>query len=194
MTRTLTSRRLRTVIGRSLAPALLVMAAVAAPGLAQTAPGKAAPAPQALITLEKGGQITLELFPADAPRHVENFTKLARQGFYDGQRFHRVEDWVVQAGDPQSKTLSPGNARVGTGGPGYTIKAEFNRRPHERGALGMARGDDPDSAGSQFYITLKPARGLDGQYTVFGRVVKGMELADRLQVGDRIRTVRIVGP
>ncbi len=182
------------MIGRSLAPALLVMAAVAAPGFAQTASGTAAPALQAVITLEKGGQIRLELFPADAPRHVENFVKLARQGFYDGQRFHRVEDWVVQAGDPQSKTLPMDDERVGTGGAGYTLKAEFNKRPHERGVLGMARGDDPDSASSQFYITLKPARGLDGQYTVFGRVVKGMELVDRLQVGDRIRTVRIVGP
>ena len=173
--------------------AVLLLVAAASPGLAQTAPPKASPAPQAVITLDTGGQITLELFPADAPRHVENFRKLARKGFYDGQRFHRVEDWVVQAGDPQSKTLPMDDERVGTGGPGYSIKAEFNRRPHERGALGMARGDDPDSAGSQFYITKKPARGLDGQYTVFGRVVKGMELVDALKVGDRIKSIRIVG-
>jgi cyclophilin family peptidyl-prolyl cis-trans isomerase len=180
------------MIERPLALAALLLAAASVPGLAQTPP-KASPAPRALITLEKGGQIVLELFPADAPRHVENFTKLVRRGFYDGLRFHRVEDWVVQAGDPQTKTLPADDDRVGNGGPGYTIKAEFNKRTHERGTLGMARGDDPDSAGSQFYITLKPARGLDGQYTVFGRVVKGMDLADTLKVGDRIASIRIVG-
>jgi peptidyl-prolyl cis-trans isomerase B (cyclophilin B) len=179
------------MIERPLVLAVLLLAA--APALAQTGPPKAAPAPRAVITLAKGGQITLELFPADAPRHAENFVKLARQGFYDGQRFHRVEDWVVQAGDPQSKTLPMDDERMGTGDPGFKIKAEFNRRPHERGALGMARGDDPDSAGSQFYITKKPARGLDGQYTVFGRVVSGMELVDALKVGDRITSIRIVG-
>lgn len=181
------------MIGRPLALAALLLAAAVSPGLAQTAPPKASPTPRAVITLEKGGQITLELFPADAPGHVENFTTLARKRFYDGQRFHRVEDWVVQAGDPQSKTLRMDDERVGTGGAGYTLKAEFNKRPHERGALGMARDDDPDSASSQFYITLKPARGLDGQYTVFGRVVKGMELVDALKVGDRITSIRIVG-
>lgn len=176
---------------RPLVVAALLL--VAAPALAQPGPPKASPAPRAVITLASGGRITLELFPADAPRHVESFVKLARQGFYDGQRFHRVEDWVVQAGDPQSKTLPMDDERMGTGGPGYTIKAEFNRRPHERGALGMARGDDPDSAGSQFYVTKKPARGLDGQYTVFGRVVSGMDLVDALRVGDRITSIRIVG-
>ncbi len=178
-------------IAHPLALAALLVVTAAGPGLAQTPP--ASPAPRAVITLEKGGQITLELFPADAPKHVANFTKLVRRGFYDGLRFHRVEDWVVQAGDPQTKTLPADDDRVGNGGPGYTLKAEFNKRPHQRGTLGMARGGDPDSAGSQFYITLKPARGLDGQYTVFGRVVQGMELADALKVGDRITSIRIVG-
>src|SRR6267378_4734833 len=111
------------MIERPLALAALLLAAASVPGLAQTPP-KASPAPRALITLEKGGQIVLELFPADAPRHVENFTKLVRRGFYDGLRFHRVEDWVVQAGDPQTKTLPADDDRVGNGGPGYTIKAE----------------------------------------------------------------------
>jgi cyclophilin family peptidyl-prolyl cis-trans isomerase len=161
--------------------------------LAAAAPLGAQPraARQAVITLGKGGEIVLELFPADARRHVDNFAQLATRGFYDGQRFHRVEDWVVQAGDPQSKTLPMNHPRLGTGGPGYTIKAEFNRRPHERGALGMARGEDPDSAGSQFYILRKPARGLDGQYTIFGRVTRGMELVDGLRPGDRIKSVKI---
>ena len=182
----------------TLTAGLLLAAGTAA--LAQTAPAKPAPAeakppakaPQAVITLERGGQITLELFPVDAPRHVDNFAKLVRQGFYDGQRFHRVEDWVVQVGDPQSKTLPVDDDRVGSGGAGYTIKAEFNKRKHERGALGMARGDDPDSASSQFYITLKPSYFLDGQYTVFGRVTQGMEHVDKLKLGDRIKSIRIV--
>ncbi len=177
---------------RPLALAALLLVGVAASAFAQATPRKAAPAPQAVITLGTGGQITLELFPADAPRHVDNFVKLAQKGFYDRQRFHRVEDWVVQAGDPQTKTLPVTDPRVGGGGAGYTLKAEFNRRPHERGALGMARSDDPDSASSQFYITLKPANGLDGHYTVFGRVVAGMELVDRIKVGDRITSIRIV--
>jgi peptidyl-prolyl cis-trans isomerase B (cyclophilin B) len=146
---------------------------------------------QAVITLDKGGQIVLELFSTDAPRHVDNFAKLAARGFYDGQRFHRVEDWVVQAGDPQSKTRPMDASGMGTGGAGYTIKAEFNQRPHERGVLGMARSSDPDSASSQFYILRKPARGLDGQYTVFGRVTRGMELVDAIKLGDRIKTLKV---
>ncbi len=188
------------MIQRLLALTAGLLLAAVTPALAQMAPAKPAlgeakpqaTAPQAVITLEKGGQITLELFPADARRHVDNFAKLVQKGFYDGQRFHRVEDWVVQAGDPQSKTLSVDDERVGSGGAGYTIKAEFNKRRHERGALGMARGNDPDSASSQFYITRKPSYFLDGQYTVFGRVTKGMEQVDKLQRGDRIKSIRIV--
>jgi peptidyl-prolyl cis-trans isomerase B (cyclophilin B) len=147
----------------------------------------------AVITMAKGGEIRVEFFPDDAPKTVENFVKLAGQGFYDGQTFHRVEPgFVVQAGDPQSKTLKPGDAKLGTGGPGYTIKAEFNKRPHERGVLAMARTQDPDSAGSQFYITLAPANFLDGKYTVFGKVVSGMNVVDGIKVGDRIASVKIV--
>ena len=147
----------------------------------------------AVITLGKGGQITIEFFPADAPKTVENFVKLAGQGFYDGTTFHRVEPgFVVQGGDPQSKTLKPGDPKIGTGGPGYSIKAEFNKRPHDRGVLSMARSDDPDSAGSQFYITLGPAHFLDGKYTVFGRVTSGMEVVDGIKPGDRMKSVKIV--
>src|SRR5262249_28617929 len=114
--------------------ALAVALLVVAPALAQDKPP--AKAPTAVITLEKGGQITLELFPTDAPKHVENFVKLARQGFYDGQRFHRVvPGFVVQLGDPQSKTLPMDHPSMGTGGPGYTINAEFNNRKFERGVL-----------------------------------------------------------
>jgi cyclophilin family peptidyl-prolyl cis-trans isomerase len=171
---------------------LLPALAGAQPATKPPAPG-AGTAPRAVIALEKGGEIVLELFPRDAPKHVENFVTLARKGFYDGQRFHRVEPkFVVQIGDPQSKTLPMGDPRLGTGGPGYTIKAEFNTIPFDRGVLGMARTRDPDSAGSQFYIMLGPAHFLNGQYTAFGRVVRGMDAVDGIEVGDRVKAVKIV--
>jgi peptidyl-prolyl cis-trans isomerase B (cyclophilin B) len=185
--------------------ALIGMAVLAgAPALAQApAPKPAAPppaakkapakAPTAVITLEKGGEVVLEFWPDVAPRHVENFAKLARQQFYDGQRVHRVEpNFVVQFGDPQSRTLPMNDPKMGTGGPGYTIKAEFNQRPFERGVLGMARTSDPDSAGSQVYIMLGPAPFLNGKYTAFGRVARGMGAVDQIRVGDRIKSIRIV--
>jgi peptidyl-prolyl cis-trans isomerase B (cyclophilin B) len=158
-----------------------------------TKPG--AKAPTALIALEKGGEIVLEFWPQDAPKHVENFVKLVNQKFYDGQRVHRVEPkFVVQFGDPQSKTLPLDDPKMGTGGPGYTIKAEFNKRPFERGVLGMARSNDPDSAGSQIYIMLGAAPFLDGKYTAFGKVVTGMGVVDQIKVGDRIKSIKIVTP
>jgi peptidyl-prolyl cis-trans isomerase B (cyclophilin B) len=147
----------------------------------------------AVITLEKGGEIVLEFFPADAPKHVENFITLAKKGFYDGTTFHRVEPgFVIQGGDPLSKTLKPGDPKIGTGGPGHKVKAEFNKRPFVRGILGMARSQDPDSAGSQFYIMLGDAPHLNGQYTAFGRVVKGMDVVDTIRPGDRMKSVKIV--
>ncbi len=140
--------------------------------------------PMAVITLEKAGEIKIEFFPEDAPKTVENFVTLAKKGFYDGLTFHRVvPGFVVQGGDPK------GN---GTGGPGYTIKAEFNKRKHTRGTVAMARSQDPDSAGSQFYVTFGPQPGLDGNYTVFGEVVSGMEHVDKIQVGDKMKSVRII--
>jgi cyclophilin family peptidyl-prolyl cis-trans isomerase len=136
-----------------------------------------------VITLDNGNEIRLELYPADAPRTVENFVKLAKDGFYDGLTFHRVvPDFVVQGGCPT------GN---GTGGPGWTVKAEFNQRKHVRGTLAMARSQHPDSAGSQFYITYGAQPHLDGSYTVFGQVTSGMEHVDRIKQGDRMRSVRI---
>ncbi len=138
----------------------------------------------AVITLEKGGEIRIEFFPEDAPKTVENFVTLAKKGFYDGLTFHRVvPGFVVQGGDPK------GN---GTGGPGYSIKAEFNKQKHVRGAVAMARSQNPDSAGSQFYITFGPQPGLDGQYTVFGHVVSGMEYVDKIKVGDKMKSVKII--
>ena len=136
-----------------------------------------------VITLEKGGEIRLEFFPEDAPKTVENFVTLAKKGFYNGLNFHRVvPDFVVQGGCPK------GN---GTGGPGYTVKAEFNKQKHVRGTLAMARSQDPDSAGSQFYICYGNTPHLDGQYTVFGKVVSGMEHVDRIKQGDKMTSVTI---
>ena len=175
-------------MSRRLAVLLAALLAAATPVAAQ--PTKA---PTAVITLEGGARIVLELFTREAPRHAENFVTLAKKGFYDGQRFHRVEPgFVVQLGDPQSKTLPMDHPAMGTGGPGYTIKAEFNKVPFDRGVLGMARTQDPDSAGSQFYIMLGPAHFLNGQYTAFGRVTSGMAAVDRIKVGDRVKSIAIV--
>jgi len=138
----------------------------------------------AVIALDKGGEIRMEFYPEDAPRTVENFVTLAKKGFYDGLTFHRVvPGFVVQGGDPRG---------TGTGGPGYTIKAEFNKRKHVRGTLAMARAQDPDSAGSQFYITFGPQPRLDGSYTVFGQVISGMEHVDNIQIGDKMKSVKIL--
>ena len=172
-------------------PLFLVVSLLALAGAAGAQPK----AQRAVITLEKGGEIAVEFFPADAPKTVENFLKLAGQGFYDGTTFHRVvPGFVVQGGDPLSKTLPAGNPRIGTGDPGYKIKAEFNKQRHDRGVLAMARSQDPDSAGCQFYITLAPTPHLDGQYTVFGRVTSGMNVVDGIRANDRIKSVKIVGP
>jgi len=138
----------------------------------------------ALITLENGNEIRIEFYSEDAPKTVENFVTLAKKGFYNNLTFHRVvPDFVVQGGDPK------GN---GTGGPGYTIKAEFSKRKHVRGTMAMARSQHPDSAGSQFYITYGPTPHLDGNYTVFGQVVSGMEHVDRIKQGDRMKSVAII--
>ncbi|MCH8314121.1 MAG: peptidylprolyl isomerase [Nitrospinae bacterium] len=125
------------------------------------------------------GRLIIEFFPNEAPNHVENFIKLTESGFYDGTLFHRIiPGFMIQGGDPNSK--SPDKSSHGTGGPGYTIKAEFNDIPHNRGILSMARSQDVDSAGSQFYIVVKDSHFLDGQYTVFGEVINGMDVADKI--------------
>ncbi len=127
----------------------------------------------------KFGNITLKFFPEVAPGHVKNFLDLAKKGFYDGTTFHRIiPGFMIQGGDPNSK--SPDKSKHGMGGPGYTIKAEFNEKPHKRGTLSMARAGHPDSAGSQFFICVKDAPFLDRQYTVFGEVVSGMDVADKI--------------
>jgi cyclophilin family peptidyl-prolyl cis-trans isomerase len=126
------------------------------------------------------GDIKLEFYPEHAPKTVENFRELANRGFYDGLIFHRiVPNFVIQGGDPNTRDLS-NRTRWGTGGPGWNIKAEFNKNKHSRGTLSMARSQDPDSAGSQFFIVLKDSNFLDGQYTVFGRVISGMDVVDKI--------------
>ena len=133
--------------------------------------------------------MSFEFYPDSAPVAVENFRKLIEKGFYDGITFHRRENTknlsIIQGGDPNGD---------GTGGPGYTIVDEYtnaNQRPHLRGTVAMARTNAPNSAGSQFYICLKPQRFLDGRYTTFGQVIKGMDVVDKLRVGDVIKTAKL---
>jgi peptidyl-prolyl cis-trans isomerase B (cyclophilin B) len=127
----------------------------------------------------KFGNIELRFFPEVAPNHVNNFIELARKGFYDGTTFHRViPGFMIQGGDPNSK--NPDRSSHGMGGPGTTLKAEFNDKPHKRGVLSMARAGHPDSAGSQFFICVADASFLDKKYSVFGEVVSGMEVADKI--------------
>jgi len=125
------------------------------------------------------GNIEFELLEDVAPGHVQNFKDLANSDFYNGTIFHRViPGFMVQGGDPNTK--SDDRSSHGMGGPGHTIKAEFNDEPHIRGIVSMARSQDPDSAGSQFFVVVKDSDFLDGQYTAFGRVISGMDVADKI--------------
>jgi len=128
----------------------------------------------------KLGEIEIKLFPDKAPKHVENFLKLAKSGFYNGTIFHRViPGFMIQGGDPNTKDLNK-KELYGMGGPGHSVKAEFNDVPHKRGIVSMARSNDPDSAGSQFFIVVEDSPFLDGKYTAFGQVVKGLGVADKI--------------
>jgi cyclophilin family peptidyl-prolyl cis-trans isomerase len=137
-----------------------------------------------LVTMETDkGTIEFVLYPDVAPNTVANFISLANRGFYDGLTFHRVvADFVIQGGDPNGD---------GSGGPGYNIKAEFGSRKHLEGTVAMARSDNPDSAGSQFYICLTPQPSLDGKYTVFGQVTSGMSVVKAIKIGDKILKVTL---
>ena len=133
----------------------------------------------ALIKTSEGDMV-VQFWIDAAPNTVENFKKLARQGFYDGTIFHRiVKGFMIQGGDPNSKDPAKENS-YGEGGPGYNIKAEFNDHSHDRGVISMARGPDPDSAGSQFFICLAPVRRLDHQYTTFGKLIKGQDVLEKI--------------
>jgi peptidylprolyl isomerase/peptidyl-prolyl cis-trans isomerase B (cyclophilin B) len=138
-----------------------------------------------VITIElETGTVTLEPYPDVAPKTVESFKKLISNGFYDGLIFHRIiPGFMAQGGDPDG---------TGMGGPGFSLKAEFNDKKHVRGTLAMARSSDPDSAGSQFYICYGPQPHLDGQYTIFGQVTEGMELIDDLKNGAVMKKLSIV--
>jgi peptidyl-prolyl cis-trans isomerase B (cyclophilin B) len=126
------------------------------------------------------GEMVAEFWSDVAPNTVENFKKLAKAGFYDGTAFHRiVKGFMIQGGDPLTKDLK-NESRFGTGDPGYKIKAEFNKKSHERGVLSMARSSDPDSAGSQFFICLGHVTQLDGQYTTFGKLIKGDDVLGKI--------------
>ena len=152
-------------------------------GLHSMAKAGEAKSPKAVIEMD-AGKIVIELYEKDAPGTVANFIKLAKKGFYDGLTFHRVvPGFVVQGGDPKGD---------GTGGPGYTIKDEFNSRKHLAGTVAMARTFVPNSAGSQFYICLGPQPALDGKYTVFGQVAEGMDIVMKIKLGDIMKKVTIV--
>ena len=126
------------------------------------------------------GDMVVKFWTDAAPGTIENFKKLARQGFYDGTTFHRiVKGFMIQGGDPNSKDPAKENS-YGQGGPGYNIKAEFNKHSHDRGVISMARGPDPDSAGSQFFICLAPVHRLDHQYTTFGELIKGQDVLEKI--------------
>lgn len=134
----------------------------------------------------KNGTVVIELFPDKAPQHVARIKDLTRKGFYDGLTFHRVIDgFMVQTGDPKGD---------GTGGSGQKISAEFSNSPHKRGVVSMARAQDPNSADSQFFIVLQDSPFLDGQYTVFGRVISGMEYVDAIKKGDPNQNGMVINP
>ncbi len=146
------------------------------------APAQPTPAPMKEVAVIKTtkGEMTLEFWSDVAPKTVENFKKLAKQGFYNGTAFHRIiKGFMIQGGDPNTKDPSK-EASFGTGDPGYKIKAEFNPRKHEAGVISMARSMDPDSAGSQFFLCLDAAPSLDNQYTAFGKLTKGDDVLQKI--------------
>lgn len=138
------------------------------------------PQKEVAVLKTSAGEMVAEFWPEVAPKTVENFKKLAREGFFDGTAFHRIiKGFMIQGGDPNTKDPSK-EASYGIGGPGYSIPAEFNDRPHVRGVLSMARSADPNSAGSQFFICLGTRSSLDHQYTTFGKVIKGLDVLDKI--------------
>jgi peptidyl-prolyl cis-trans isomerase B (cyclophilin B) len=143
--------------------------------------GEAKKMQQHAIIKTKLGEMEIRFFPDLAPKHVENVITLAKSGFYDGTIFHRViPGFMIQGGDPNTKDPNK-KSEYGTGGPpGVRLKAEFNAKPHTRGIVSMARSNHPDSAGSQFFIVVKDSNFLDRQYTAFGEVIRGMDVADKI--------------
>lgn len=161
---------------------LLGMSSVSA--LAQSAP---ITEPQNTLIMQlKTGRVVIQMRPDLAPRHVQRIKQLVKQGFYDGTPFHRViEGFMAQGGDPTG---------TGAGGSGFKLAAEFSSEPHDRGTVSMARASGFDSADSQFFICLGPAPKLDGKYTVWGRVIDGMEHVDEIKKGDESRDGKVTNP
>ncbi len=167
-----------TLVAMSLVAADEKKDAPAEPKKSETAPSTN----EVAVIKTSMGEMVAEFWPDVAPKTVENFKKLAKQGFYDGTAFHRIiKGFMIQGGDPKTKDVAK-EAEFGTGDPGYKIKAEFNDRKHVRGVLSMARSRDPDSAGSQFFIMLDNAPHLDHQYTGFGKLIKGEDVL--MKIGD----------
>jgi peptidyl-prolyl cis-trans isomerase B (cyclophilin B) len=172
--------RLSGVVSLVVGLSALAQPAQAAQPAAAADRSKPAAASEVAVMQTTEGTMVIEFWPDVAPKTVENFKKLARDGFYDGTAFHRIiKGFMIQGGDPNTK--DPAKASLyGQGGPGYKIKAEFNKRPHVKGVLSMARSPDPNSAGSQFFICHGTASGLDGQYTAFGKLIKGEDVLDKI--------------
>ena len=160
----------------------LLLAGMAAPvfGAEDKKPAEGGKMQPYAIIKTKFGDMEIKFFPELAPKHVENFITLAKSGFYDKTIFHRViPGFMIQGGDPNTKDPNK-KSEYGMGGPSTKLKAEFNAKSHTRGIVSMARSNSPDSAGSQFFIVVKDSTFLDRQYTVFGEVVRGMEVADKI--------------
>lgn len=174
-------KRKRNMIIIAVVALVIIIAVAAAYWMRERSPGAEQSAAQTVTVQTTKGDVTMEVYPDKMPVTVGNFEKLVKSDFYKGLTFHRVEDWVIQGGDPK------GN---GNGGPGWTIPLEISPDlKNERGAVAMARSQDPDSAGSQFYILKKDAAGLNGQYAVFGRVIQGMDVVDQIKAGDKMESV-----
>ena len=172
---------LRMLMGMLVGMALSfsVIETVVAADKATTSKAETPKGPRAIIKT-KFGDIEIKFYPDVAPKHVDNFIKLAKSGFYNGTIFHRViPGFMIQGGDPNTKDSLKKDI-YGQGGPGHTVKAEFSDTPHKRGIVSMARAADPDTAGSQFFIVVEDSRFLDRKYSVFGEVTKGIGVADKI--------------
>ena len=158
----------------------LILACLSLCAAASVAAAEAESKAEVAVIKTTEGEMVLEFWPDVAPKTVANFKKLAKEGFYDGTCFHRIiKGFMIQGGDPLTKDPTK-EARWGTGDPGYKIDAEFSKRKHERGVISMARSQDPNSAGSQFFICHGAAPFLDGQYTAFGKLIRGDDVLDKL--------------
>lgn len=177
-------------LGRAGVISLLMAVGMAGTCLAADAPAQGGDSVNAsnarAVIKTKLGDIEIKFLPDVAPKHVENFIKLAKAGFYNGTIFHRaIPGFMIQGGDPNTKDSLKKNT-YGQGGPGHNVKAEFSDLPHKRGVVSMARAQDPDSAGSQFFIVVEESRFLDRKYTIFGEVVKGIGVADKIVALPRV--------